>query len=66
MCGGRVSGGAGSSDNISTSASDTESGERGVGPASGSWISMSELRRIIVKSRARCAGGEELGGVGLD
>lgn len=50
MCGGRVKGGAGSSDVISTSGSVAESGERGVGPTSGSWISISELRRIIFES----------------
>lgn len=48
MCGGRLKGSAGSSESISTSRSLTDSGERGVGPASGSWISMSELRRIII------------------
>lgn len=51
MCAGRVNGGTGSSDSISTSFSGRESGESGVGPESGSWISMSELRRIIVDSR---------------
>lgn len=50
MCAGRVSGGTGSSESISTSVSGKESGESGVGPASGSWISMSELRRIVVDS----------------
>lgn len=60
MCGGRLKGGVGSSESISTSSSLVDAGERGAGPASGSWISMSELRRIIIRAKdAKLTKGEE-------